>query len=412
VPRGNSLETTRRTESFKYTRPVAILTGGGDRPYAVGLAAAIIDQDIPFDFIGSDDLDFPELHRHPSVRFLNLRGCQRTDVSTAAKAWRLSVYYLRLIVYAANTKAKVFHLLWNNKFEIFDRTFLLLYYKLLQKQLAFTVHNVNAASRDGNDSAINRLTLRIQYYLVDHLFVHTEKMKRELMDEFGVPFRKISVIPFGINSTVPNTDLTPVEARRLIDVSAGAKTLLFFGNIAPYKGLEYLLEALSILTQSDPEYKLLIVGRPKGCQPYWQEIRQRIDAGKLQPYIFERIEFVPDEDTEIYFKAADVLVLPYTFIFQSGVLFLAYNFGVPVIAADVGSMRDDIVEGKTGLIFRPRDSTDLAKTISSHFASALHKDLGTERRAIRDYANERYSWAKVGEITNKVYQSLADNPNL
>ena len=66
-------------------------------------------------------------------------------------------------------------------------------------------------------------------------------------------------------------------------------------------------------------------------------------------------EFIPDEETEIYFKAADVLVLPYRHIYQSGVLFLGYSFGLPVLAADVGSLKDEIVEGKTGFVFRPED---------------------------------------------------------
>ena len=49
-----------------------------------------------------------------------------------------------------------------------------------------------------------------------------------------------------------------------------------------------------------------------------------------------RPEFIPDDETEIYFKAADVLVLPYRDIYQSGVLFLGHSFGLPVLAADVG----------------------------------------------------------------------------
>ena len=81
----------------------------------------------------------------------------------------------------------MFHLLWNNKLEYFDRTLLLAFYKLLGKRLVFTVHNVNVRQRDGNDSVLNRLTLRCQYRLVDHLFVHTQRMSDELQAEFGVP---------------------------------------------------------------------------------------------------------------------------------------------------------------------------------------------------------------------------------
>lgn len=385
---------------------VTVLTGGGDRPYALGLASTLVSQGVPFDFIASDELETPELRRNPLVRVLNLRGDVRPGATTARKVWRVLIYYWRLVRYAVTAKPKVFHILWNNKLELIDRTLLLTYYQSLGKRIALTVHNVNARQRDANDTWLNRWTLRIQYHLVDHLFVHTEQMKRALQTEFGVPSRKISVIPFGINSTVPNTALTPEEARVRLGLSAGQKVVLFFGNIAPYKGLEYLIEAMALLVAKEPSYRLVIAGRPKNCQSYWEEIRKRISAFGLARYLIQRIEYVPDADTEIYFKAADVVVLPYTHIFQSGVLFLAYNFGLPVIASDVGSLKEDIVEGRTGFVCKPRDCADLAGSIETYFSSPLFGRLETCRKNIQAFANEKYSWTKVGEITRVVYTEL------
>ena len=89
---------------------------------------------------------------------------------------------------------------------------------------------------------------------------------------------------------------------------------------------------------------------------------------------FERIEYIPDEETELFFKAADVLILPYTHVFQSGVLFLGYSFGLPAIAADVGNLKEEIIEGETGFVFKPQDSSDLAKTIR-YFNSELFRNL-------------------------------------
>src|SRR4030095_8501179 len=60
---------------------IALLTGGGDKPYALGLAEALASNGVSLDFVGSDDLDDPELRKNPDVRFLNLRGDQRPDVS-------------------------------------------------------------------------------------------------------------------------------------------------------------------------------------------------------------------------------------------------------------------------------------------------------------------------------------------
>jgi glycosyltransferase involved in cell wall biosynthesis len=336
-----------------------------------------------------------------------LRGDQRPDVGLAKKVWRILSYYARLIRYASTARPKVFHILWNNKFQFFDRTVLMLYYKLLGKKVAFTAHNVNEGRRDSKDSPLNRLTLRIQYRLADHIFVHTEGMKRELIERFHVREGAITVIPIGINNSVPDTALTPDQAKRRLGIGDGERTILFFGNIAPYKGVEFLVSAFQRLAATRSDYRLVIAGRPNmGCERYLDEIQRAIRLGPSGERVIQRIEFVPDGETEVYFKAADVLALPYTTVFQSGVLVLGYSFGLPVIAADVGSLRDDIVEGRTGFLCTPCDAADLARTIETYFNSDLFKCLKTRRSEIRDYANARHSWEVVGETTRNVYAQL------
>jgi D-inositol-3-phosphate glycosyltransferase len=385
---------------------VALLTGGGDKPYAVGMGSALACAGIAVDFIGSDDLTVPELVNDPRVRFFNLRGDQNPEGTLLRKVLRVFKYYVRLISYAAKAEPKLFHLLWNNKFEYFDRTLLMLYYKLLGKRVLFTAHNVNAGKRDLNDSWLNRFSLRVQYHLVNHIFVHTNDMKRELTSEFRVPEKKVSVIPFGINNTVPNTSLSHEDARRRLGISERDKTLLFFGNIAPYKGLEYLVAAFGELLLKSRDYRLLIVGHPKGSKTHWEKIQRGIALSPIKDRVIQKIEYVPDEATELYFKAADVLVLPYLRVFQSGVLFLGYSFGLPAIVTDVGSLSEEIVQGKTGLVCQPEDSSDLAKVIGNYFDSELFHDLKNRRAQIKAYANERYSWDKVATITTTVYSRL------
>ncbi len=384
---------------------ISLLTAGRDRHYALGLASALITQGVFFDFIGSSGVDEPELHGNPQVNYLNLRD-QRENVNLLQKMTRVLAYYFRLIRYAATAKPRIFHILWNNKFEFFDRTLLMLYYKALGKKVVLTAHNVNAGQRDANDSFLNRLSLKIQYRLCDHIFVHTEKMKAELVAQFGVPGGNVSVIPFGINNIVPNTGLTPDKAREKLGIRGGEKALLFFGNIAPYKGLEYLAKAFIQLCKECRDYRLLIAGRPKVSVDYWRGIERMILASGVADRVVQRIEYVPDEQTEWFFKAADILVLPYAEIFQSGVLFLGYSFGLPVLAADVGSLKEEIVEGRTGFTFEAKDSADLARAIRMYFASELYRNLPYNRRGIRVYANERYSWTRVGEMTKPVYSAL------
>jgi glycosyltransferase involved in cell wall biosynthesis len=281
------------------------------------------------------------------------------------------------------------------------------YYRLLGKKIAFTAHNVNAGKRDSNDSPLNRLTLKIQYRLAHHIFVHTHKMESELVEEFGVRRQAITVIPYGINNSVPDTDVTPGQAKQQLGIKDTERTILFFGNIGPYKGVEFLVAAFQRLARKRADYRLIIAGKLRGgAEKYWEDIRSMIDRDVSGKCVIQRIEFIPDEETELYFKAADVLALPYTQIYQSGVLFLGYSFGLPVIATDVGCLGEGVVEGRTGFLCRPREPNELANTIETYFESDLFKELDSRRQGIRAYAKSRHSWDLVGEMTRAVYEEL------
>jgi D-inositol-3-phosphate glycosyltransferase len=388
------------------TLRIALLTGGGDKPYALGMAAALTSVGIHVDFIGSDDLSVPELLGNPRLKFFNLRGDQRPEKNPIVKARRILSYYLRLIRYAFTAKPRLFHILWNNKFQLFDRTLLMLYYKLLGKKIVFTAHNVNAGKRDRNDSWLNWISLKAQYTLSDHIFVHTQGMKSEMIYEFRICESKVNVIPFGINNTVPNTSLSSAEAKRELGITSSEKALLFFGNIAPYKGLEYLIAAFGKLLTKDRSYRLLIAGNPKGPDSYLNQIRRTIASSSIADRVIQKIEYIPDEETEVYFKAADVLILPYLHVFQSGVLFLGYSFGLPAIASDVGTLEEEIIEGQTGFVFKPQDTFDLVRKIDQYFKSELFHNLETRRSQIKEYANERYSWSTVAAMTTAAYSRL------
>ena len=112
---GTNFNTSRVGAEIKTA--VALLTGGGDRPYAFGLAKALMSKGTVIDLIGSDDLDCPAFHGKRGVNFLNLRGSTQTGVSFIRKVFRVLMYYAKLIRYASTAKPKIFHILWNNKFE-------------------------------------------------------------------------------------------------------------------------------------------------------------------------------------------------------------------------------------------------------------------------------------------------------
>ena len=271
---GRNPKSARAQSAAKPLVPaVALLTGGDDKSYAMALALSLAEIGAVVDFVASDKLDDVLLRQTPAIRFLNLRGDQSEDASFLKKVSRLGRYYLRLMRYSVVAQPRLFHILWNNKIEWFDRTLLMLCYKACRRKVVLTAHNVNAGKRDGRDGFLNRITLKVQYRLADHLFVHTQKMKEEVCDQFGVAAECVTVIPFGINNTTSRTSLSGAEARSRLGIASASRVLLFFGQIAPYKGLEYLVEALDSMVERAPDTILVIAGKVKqGSEGYWLDI--------------------------------------------------------------------------------------------------------------------------------------------
>jgi len=85
---------------------------------------------------------------------------------------------------------------------------------------------------------------------------------------------------------------------------------------------------------------------------------------------------------------------------------LAYAFGLPVVATDVGSFREEIVEGRTGFLCSPGDPTEMAKAIETYFASDLFMHVNDRRQEIKDYANASHSWRAVADLTCDAYTKM------
>ena len=389
---------------------VALLTGGQDPHYARGLLRELLGRGVHVAFIGSDELADCQHHGTNRLEFHNLIGSQDPGDSLIAKVCRVLTYYGRLLVFAARTDVRLFHILWFRKFPYIERTLLNAYFKLLGKKLVFTAHNVDDQSRDGKTaSVVNRLSLTFLYHIVDHIFVHTHAMKNRLVEEFKVAANKVTVVPFGINDVIPPSNATRSAARQQLGLGHDERVLLFFGNITPYKGIEDLLRAMAILVRGDKRFTLILAGpvKDRSCEAYWAALEYLIEELQLSKYVRKEIRYIPDRDVGLFFRASDVSVLPYRRVYQSGVLALSYAQGVPVIAADVGSLREDIVEGETGLVFRSGDVQDLAHKILTYFTSDLFIDPETRTRKICDYSATRFSWKANIERTYQVYERIA-----
>jgi len=217
-----------------------------------------------------------------------------------------------------------------------------------------TVHNVLPHETRLFDKSI----CNIIYRLSDRLIVHSKRMKKNLIDIFGIYPEKISVIPHGICLDYQNT-ISREKAKRKLGIKE-ERVILFFGLVRKYKGLQYLLAAFNKI-KNDFDVALLIGGDfVEGKDKYEKMI---IEYGiKDKTYIHPG--YIRNEDVPIFFSAADILVQPYiNFTGQSGVAPTAYYYSRPVIATNVGGLPEIVLHNRTGIIVEPSNVDQIANSI-------------------------------------------------
>lgn len=175
-----------------------------------------------------------------------------------------------------------------------------------------------------------------------------------------------------------------------LGLKTGKKTLLFFGLIRSYKGLDILIEAMGLL---DDSYQLIIAGE---CYGPFSSYEQLIDLSKNKSNIKVLEHYIPDEMVSTLFSASDVLVLPYRSATQSGVIAVAYQLETPMIATNVGSLGSTVADSATGVVVSDVNAEAVAKGIETFFADEDYKT-----RYIQQLAKEkaRLSWSS---FTNAV----------
>lgn len=173
------------------------------------------------------------------------------------------------------------------------------------------------------------------------------------------------------------------DARKLLGINEKLKTILFFGLIREYKGLDILLEAFDGL---DAGYQLIIAGEPYGSFGKYQKL---IDNNKNKERIKVFPEYIRDSDVKKYFSAADVTVLPYRNATQSGVSAVSYHFDIPMIVTDTGGLKEAVGERGTGLVAEYPDASCIKKEIEMFFNNPEFRD-----KCIENIAKEkdRLSW--------------------
>jgi D-inositol-3-phosphate glycosyltransferase len=369
--------------------------------YVVSLANSLATAGTEVILVGGDA--FLDYRLHPDIKLENLRGATSRDRSVVSKASTLMRFYGRMASFVVREKPDLFHFQFYRYFfpEVVMLNSLI---KMMGKKLVYTVHNAYPHGKRGKRAY--RWMLGHTYHLSDALICHNENTRRVILDDFGVPSDRVNVIPVGLMDYMPDQGIDRETARhRLFGApQSDCPHLLFFGAIMPYKGLEHLVEACRLLAGRGQRFKLMIVGNAAKDPGYWKGIERAVEA--LPPdALFLNTSFVPDADIELYFKAADAVVLPYNEIYQSGVHLLAYHYGRPIIAADVGSFSEDIREGVTGYIAAPRNPSSLADAID-RFIAEMWPDIGTVCLNVRDFGKAQFSWHKIARQTQDLYRSV------
>jgi glycosyltransferase involved in cell wall biosynthesis len=210
--------------------------------------------------------------------------------------------------------------------------------------LVVEVHDATTHPGDRGGRNTPQAVIDIGFRRADQLIVHAEQIKCDIIGRLSLEPDAVHVVPLVVATT--RTDPVPEHP----------SSVLFFGRIWPYKGLEYLLRAERLITERVPDARFVIAGEGEDFAPYRAMMR---DPSRFTVHN----EFVSYERRARLFDEAAVVVLPYVEASQSGVVPIAYEHGKPVVATAVGGLPEAVEDGRTGLIVPPRDERALADAV-------------------------------------------------
>jgi len=251
--------------------------------------------------------------------------------------------------------------------------------KFTNTKILFICHNVV----QHESSRINKFCTNLVLRKGDFFIVHSEEDLHNLKET--LPRAQIRKSFHPTYEIFNYQNITKEAAREKLCIQG--KTLLFFGFVRPYKGLNYLLEALPEVLKKF-NVTLLVVGEFwKGKNDYLNQIHDLKLDGRVK--IFD--EYVPNERIGDYVCAADVVLLPYVSATGSGIAQIAFGFNRPVIATDVGCLPEVVEDGKTGFIVKARDPAALYSAVIKFY------EENNEDEFMRNInkKNQKFSWNEM-----------------
>lgn len=221
------------------------------------------------------------------------------------------------------------------------------------------------------------------------VIVTGNRMKELIVRRFSIPKDIVRVIPLSL-------DFSPSTLLDYNKFEEENNTILFFGRIWEYKGIEYLIKAEDVISKKIPNFKIIIAGGGD-----FERYRGLIKNKERYEIINE---FIPNDKVSELFQKASLVVLPYVDASQTGIAPIAYLFKKPVVATDVGSLTEIVDDGETGMIVPPRDHIKLGEAIVELLSDEKkRKSIG--ERGYQKLQNE-LSWDRIAEKTIEVYKEI------
>ncbi|HEX7415007.1 MAG TPA: glycosyltransferase [Bacteroidia bacterium] len=192
--------------------------------------------------------------------------------------------------------------------------------------------------------------------------------------------------------------LDKLEARKKLNLPLTDKTVLFFGLIRQYKGLDLLLEAMAEVRIKGMNIKLLVAGEFYEDKTVYTDI---IERHNLKDNIILYDAFIPNEEVKIYFSSADLLALPYKHATQSGVTQVAFHFEKPTIVTNVGGLSEIIPDKVCGYVV-DSNPTAIADAMVDYFTN----NRETAMTAAMHEEKKKYDWSIFSNHIVNLYQQI------